>query len=190
MARLNLRVLGGFQLRIDSRDVLLPAKKAQALLTYLGLRAGRPHSRATLVGLLWANASEQRARHSLRQTVLGLRKVFARARNTGLVVRGDTIGLDTGAVAVDALQFRSLVRQGTSRALEAAVALYEGALLEGFDVAEDAFDEWLHAEREQLHARALQALAKLLRHQAKRGAVPEQPYIEFTFPTITDPLMK
>src|SRR6266536_5871460 len=100
MARLHLDVLGGFQLRVDSRDVSLPARKAQALLAYLALRPGRPHNREKLIGLLWSNASEPRARHSLRQTVFGLRKVFARARNPGLVVRGDTIALETAAVVV------------------------------------------------------------------------------------------
>src|SRR6185436_934012 len=119
-----------------ARDVPLPAKKAQALLAYLALRPGRPHNREALIGLLWGNATEQRARHSLR-------KAFARARNPGLVVRGDTIALDTAAVVVDALEFRRLMRTGTPRALEAAVALYEGALLEGVHVTEASFDEWL-----------------------------------------------
>jgi len=53
MPRLRLTVLGGFRLRVDSRAVPLPAKKAQALLAYLALRPGRPHGRDTLMGLLW-----------------------------------------------------------------------------------------------------------------------------------------
>src|SRR5438552_3965978 len=38
MARLSLKILGGFELRAESRSVRLPAKKAQALLAYLAMR--------------------------------------------------------------------------------------------------------------------------------------------------------
>src|SRR5712691_5625266 len=171
MPRLHLTVLGGFQLRIDSRPVPLPGKKAQGLLAYLALRPRRPHSRDTLVGLLWGEASEQRARHSLRQTVFRLRKVFAKARSSGLVVRGDTIALKTAAVSVDALEFQRHLRKGMPAAQEAALALYQGALLEGLNVAEASFDEWLRPERERFRESALEALAKLLAHHTKRGAV-------------------
>jgi DNA-binding SARP family transcriptional activator len=171
MARLYLSILGGFHLRVDAREIRVPAKKAQALLAYLALRPGRPHSRETLIGLLWGNASEQRARHSLRQTIFGLRKVFARAKSRGLVVRGDAIAFDPAAVVVDALEFRRQLRTCTPRALEAAVALYEGALLKGLHIAEEAFDEWLGAERQRFRDAALEALAVLLRDQTKRGAI-------------------
>jgi hypothetical protein len=36
--------------------VNLPTRKAQALLAYLGLRLGQPHSRDTLAALLWGSA--------------------------------------------------------------------------------------------------------------------------------------
>src|SRR5438477_312217 len=39
MARLALHLLGGFALRVDTRPRSLPAKKAQALLAFLALRA-------------------------------------------------------------------------------------------------------------------------------------------------------
>jgi DNA-binding SARP family transcriptional activator len=171
MPRLHLTVLGGFQLRVDSRVLPLPAKKAQALLAYLALRPGRPHGRDTLVGLLWGEASEQRARHSLRQTVFRLRKVFAKVRSSGLVVRGDSIALDTAAVSVDAFEFQRHLRTGTPAALEAALALYQGALLEGVNAAQASFDEWLRPERERFRESALEALTKLLTHHMKRGAV-------------------
>src|SRR5712691_1678834 len=171
MARVQLSVLGGFHLRVDSREIRLPAKKAQALLAYLALRPGRPQSRERLIGLLWGDASEGDARHSLRQTVFGLRKAFARARNRALVVRGDTIALDTAAITVDALEFRRLIRAATPRALAAAAALYEGALLEGLHVAEAPFDEWLLPERERFRESALAALTALLKDQTARGAI-------------------
>jgi DNA-binding SARP family transcriptional activator/DNA-binding Lrp family transcriptional regulator len=171
MARLHLTLLGGFQLRVDQRTIPVTTKKAQALLAYLALRPDRPHSRDTLVGLLWGDASEERARHNLRQTMFRLRQAFARARNAGLVARGDTIALDTAAVSVDALEFQRLLGGGTAPGLEAALALYQGALLEGMHVAEPSFEEWLQPERERFRDSAVQALAQLLGHQTKRGAV-------------------
>jgi DNA-binding SARP family transcriptional activator len=171
MARLYLTVLGGFELRADSRTIAVPSKKAQALLAYLALRPGRAHARETLVGLLWGDASEARARHSLRQVIFRLRQAFARARNASLVVRGDTVTLDTAAISVDALEFQRLLGLGTVRALETALTLYRGALLEGVHLDEAPFDEWLQPERELLRGAALGALGRVLDHQMKRGSV-------------------
>src|SRR5262245_53967036 len=171
MARLHLTVLGGFELRADTRTIAVPIKKARALLTYLALRPGRAHTRETLVGLLWGDASEERARHSLRQVMFRLRQVFARARNASLVVRGDTVTLDTAAISVDALEFQRLLGLGTVRALETALALYRGALLEGVHLDEALFEEWLQPERERLRTAALGALARVLDHHTRRGPI-------------------
>jgi DNA-binding SARP family transcriptional activator len=54
MARLSLRLLGGFQARLDlGPPVALPTRKSQALLAYLALPLGRAHPRDTLAALLW-----------------------------------------------------------------------------------------------------------------------------------------
>jgi DNA-binding SARP family transcriptional activator len=167
MARLGLRLLGGFQLSRESRPVALPAKKARALLAYLALRPGRPHARETLTTLLWGDTSEQKARQSLRQTLSRLRKVFAIAHNAGLVVRGETVSLHRPALEVDVAVFERLARAGTAAALASAADLYQGSLLEGLTIDEPTFDEWLQAERERLHEAALDALSRLLAHQAR-----------------------
>ena len=52
MARLTLKLLGGFLLRADDRPRALPARKAQALLAYLALEPG-VHSRHKLTALLY-----------------------------------------------------------------------------------------------------------------------------------------
>src|SRR5262245_1388434 len=171
MARLSLRLLGGFELRRESRALAVPAKKAQALLSYLALRTGRPHSRESLTALLWGDVGERRARQSLRQAVLCLRKVFSAARSRGLVVQGEAVAIDPSAVDVDIAAFERLIRKGTAQALEAAVALYEGPLLDGLHLDEEPFEEWLRSERERLRELAVQALTKLLAWQFKAGPV-------------------
>ena len=79
MAHLSLRLLGGFELETDGRRLTLPPRKAQALLAYLALRPGRAHTREALTVLLWSDTTGARARQSLRQTVLRVRRAFAAA---------------------------------------------------------------------------------------------------------------
>src|SRR5262249_29081043 len=134
MARLRLRLLGGFQLSRESKPIALPAKKARALLAYLALRPGRPHGRETLTGLLGRDPNDPRARQGLGQTLSRLRKAFAAARKVGLVARGDTVTLAPAVLDVDVAAFERLARKRTAEALAAAADLYGGPLLEGFTI--------------------------------------------------------
>jgi tetratricopeptide (TPR) repeat protein len=74
---------------------------------------------------------------------------------------------------VDVVEFEGQVAEGTVAALERAAALYRGELLEGLALQEAPFEEWLLAERDRLRELALEALAKLLRHQHTPGATEE-----------------
>lgn len=169
MAHLSLQLFGGFQLKRDARRLAVPAKKAQALLAYLALSAGRLGRRETLTALLWGSVPDRQARQSLRQTVSRVRKVFRSARSPGLVVEGETVSLDPAAIDIDVVAFERLLRKGTPAALQEAAALYRGPLLEGLHVAEAPFEEWFRAERERLAELAQEALVKLLRRQLGRG---------------------
>ncbi len=171
MARLSLTLLGGFQARLVSGPTLsLPTKKAQALVAYLALRPGQAHPREKLAALLWGDTGEEQARNSLRQTLFALRKVLPSPKPPILRIEGETLALNPSAVEVDVAAFERLVAEGTPQALEQAVALYQGDLLEGLDLKEASFEEWLVAERERLRELALEALARLLAHQSKTEA--------------------
>ena len=165
MARVNLRLLGGFEVRIESGPPLtLPTRKSQALLAYLALSAGTAHPRDKLTALLWGDSGDRQARHSLRQALSTLRKLE-------ILVEGEHVTLDPAAVAADAVTFERLVRTGTPPELEAAVELYRGDLLEGLPLREPAFEEWLVAERERLRELAQEALARLVTLHDRRGAL-------------------
>src|SRR5437867_9022043 len=84
-------------------------------------------------------------------------------------MEGETIALNPATVEVDAAVFERLVSERTPGALERAVTLYHGDLLEGIGVNEAPFAEWLTSERERLRELALQAFANLLAHQSKAG---------------------
>jgi len=171
MARLSLSLLGGVRVRLAAgKPVILPTKKSQGLLVYLALRPGQAYPRERLAALLWGDTADEQARHSLRQTLCALRKALPPTKPPSLLIRGETVALNPAAVTVDVATFEGLVTQGTPGALERAAALYQGELLEGLGLREEAFEEWLRAERERLHELAIHALAKLLAHQARTGA--------------------
>jgi len=167
-ARVTLRLLGGFQARIGTGPALvLPVRKAQALLAYLALPAGRAHPRDKLATLLWGDSPEGPARNSLRQALFALRRVLPAG---GVRAEGDAVALDPAAVEVDVAAFERELAEGTPAELAAAAQRYQGDLLAGLSVeGTGGFEEWLLSERERLRELALEALAKLLAHQCHAG---------------------
>jgi DNA-binding SARP family transcriptional activator len=169
MAHLTLTLLGTFQARVNTGPALRLPRKTRALLTFLALPAGRAHSRQALTELLWPEADEVHARHSLRQALFGLRKRLGRARE--VLVETETVALRVSGVDIDAAKLERLAARGTTAALVEAARLYGGDLLGGRDIGEAAFDEWLLRERERLREIAINALGKLLTHQSQAEAV-------------------
>jgi DNA-binding SARP family transcriptional activator len=167
MARLGLKLLGGFEARLASDSTVTLPAKAQALLAYLALEAGQAHPRAKLATLLWADSGAPQARASLRQTLSTIGSALA--GTTPLVTADHAIALDATAIDVDVAAFERAVAEGAPESLERAVALYRGDLLEGLGATPAPFEEWLLTERERLRELALEALAKLLAEYRERG---------------------
>lgn len=171
MARLSLDLLGGFRARLESGEVLtFQTKKAQALLAYLALPLGKAHPRDKLAALLWGEMRDEQARSNLRHALFDLRRNLSAAASPALLTTGETVALDPAAVDLDVAAFARLVGEGTPAAIEQATALYQGDLLAGLTVKEEAFETWLTDERARLRELAIEALAKLLSHQGKGGA--------------------
>ena len=172
MARLHLALLGPFQAQVEAETrIALPTRKSQALLAYLALPPGRAHRRDKLASLLWADMAEREARGGLRQALSALRRLSTGP--TVLLVDGDGVALDPASVEVDVLEFERQVAEATPDALARALTLYRGDLLENLALREAPFEEWLLAERERLRQLALDAFAKLLRHQRTAGALDD-----------------
>lgn len=171
VTQLRLTLLGGFQARLARGDaLLLPTRKAQALLAYLALPVGRSHPRDKLAALLWGGIRDESARASLRQALFVVRKAIEGADAPALRADGEALSLEPAAVDVDVVAFERAVREGSAESLERAAALYQGDLLAGLVLDEPPFEEWLIGERERLRELALEALAKLLAHQRRGGA--------------------
>ena len=169
MPVVSLTLFGGFEARSGSHVLGLP-RKAQALLAYLAVTPAPTHSRAKLAALLWGDADGDDARNNLRQVLFRMRRAFGRASRV-LTIDAELVGLDRHAVESDVAAFRRLLAEGGEEALRRAADLYRGKLLEGFDLVESAFEEWLTSEREQLHELAIGAFRKLLECDRARGSM-------------------
>ena len=172
MAHLALSLFGRFEARPTppGRALHLRLKKARAILAILAWAPDQARARETLIGLLWSRLGQAQARNSFRVTLSSIRTALAAARVDGLRVYGDAVALNPSSVTSDVAAFRRLLELGAPKDLTKAVDLYRGDLLEGFDVGDPAFDEWLSTEREKLRMGALGACETVLAHQLRSGA--------------------
>jgi TolB-like protein len=84
------------------------------------------------------------------------------------LAQGDLLHLDTARVIVDVGEFEDAMRSRDPAALAHACNLYRGEFLEGLNLEEAPFDEWLIGERRRLDALAIDGLNQLLQHQQRR----------------------
>jgi len=158
MSKLKISVLGGLDIAGHASDGKVTlTRKVKALLAYLALENGRPQSRERLADLFWENTPEEQARTSLRQGLSALRKQIGGA----LVTEQDQVRIDLNLVNLDAVYFEQLVGKNDPTALEDAVTIYKGDLLQGFSLKEEAFEAWIRPERERYRGLMIDSLMKL-----------------------------
>ncbi len=132
--------------------------RRMALLVLLATTPNGAVGREKLIGYLWPDVVEaERARHLLSEAVYQLRKALGAET---LSSEGDALRLDASVVRCDAIEFEALAERGD---FEAALALYGGPFLDGFNVrnAPD-FEHWVESERRRLNdvaAESREALA-------------------------------
>lgn len=169
MRRVSLRLLGGFQARLEpGLPLRLPTRKAQALLAYLALRPDPAHHRDSLAALLWPDRANEQARASLRHALYELRRAFV-ASPAVLLTEGDTVTVDADLIDLDVAAFTRLLGEDTPEALGQAATLYRGDLLAGLSLTEEPWEAWLREERARLRELAGDGLARLLAHQRRAG---------------------
>jgi DNA-binding SARP family transcriptional activator len=115
----ELRLLGPLALAIEGRELHRLPRKADALLALLALQPGRPITREAVADFLWTDRGPAQARHSLRQTLLVLR------RNLGgdlILAEGDCLVIPPGTLAVDAIEFEARAASTDREVLGAARA--------------------------------------------------------------------
>jgi DNA-binding SARP family transcriptional activator/TolB-like protein/Tfp pilus assembly protein PilF len=165
---LDLRLLGSFY--IGGPTPLALPKKTQALLAYLAMQGDRPITRDQLVALLWDDSDAEHGRRSLRQCLTGLRRDLGDSGRRWLQSSGAGVRLmPCGDVEIDTQRFEALALCPATNDLAAAVELYRGELLAGFDVASEPFMEWLAGERERFRSIASDVLLRLAAAQESDG---------------------
>jgi TolB-like protein len=164
----ELRLLGPLALAIEGRELHRLPRKADALLALLALQPGRPITREAVADFLWTDRGPAQARHSLRQTLLVLR------RNLGgdlILAEGDCLVIPPGTLAVDAIEFEARAASTDREVLGAAAALYRGELLENRGPVALRFDDWLAVERNRFAVLAATILRRFAAACAAAGEI-------------------
>lgn len=170
----KLYVLGPLGLfSADERNLTPRGRKTQGLLALLALAPRGQRTRVWLRDKLWSTSDEQKSASSLRQTIFELRKDLGpladeilEINRTSIALRLDRIWIDHTAVSEDPTEIHALhIGEETE-------------LLEGMDVADEEFEDWLQMERQIWHDRAAKILASdpyvappLPTHDPHRGTV-------------------
>ncbi len=182
MSRLEVRLLGGFDVSCDGKPIQgFESQKVRALLAYLIVNRRTAHSRDRLAGLLWPTKDEETARQNLRQAVYNLRTILSRCNTSKpllLTTRKSLQFNPRGEYWLDVAAFEEAVRRGmetadqnASIALAEAAELYQGDFLAGFFLKESPeFEHWLFYEQERLREMAVQTLRRLIDDHLKAGA--------------------
>jgi TolB-like protein/DNA-binding SARP family transcriptional activator len=166
----SLRTLGGLTLERDG--LALPAAASQprklALLALVAASgtAGGGIARDRVLGLLWPELTQARARHALAQ----LRYAIGRDLGGDPFVPGRDLRLDPGLVVSDRESLEAAVAVGDA---ERVAQLYRGPWLDGFFLSNaPEFERWMEEERGSLHTRVVATLRRAAR-EAATGADPE-----------------
>ena len=183
-APLQVRVLGGFEVRAAGRPVPFAAwrsRQARTLVKVLVARRGRPVPRGEICELLWPDDDPQRTAHRLSVLLSVVRGVLdpVKAWPPDRYVRADTLGLsldlanavvDAEELLRDAAHAEEVLADGDedrARDLLAEVdALYRG---DAFD--DEPYEAWADGLREEVRAawlRSLRRHAVLCRRAGRR----------------------
>ena len=156
-----LRLLGRFELETgDGQPLAISGARAQLLLARLAMAPGKGLDRAVLSAMFWADRAEAQARASLRQTIWTLRQGLKDFPDA-LVASGECLRLDLEVIGCDVADFERLAVSKVAPDLEAALRLYRGEFLEGFDLVSLAPDTDFLPERHRLRDLGLKVAAKL-----------------------------
>jgi Tol biopolymer transport system component/DNA-binding SARP family transcriptional activator len=142
-----------------------------ALLALLASAGEHGMTRDRMLGMLWAESDEDRARRGLNQALYALRQEVG-ADEIFLGTRD--VRLNPDLIASDIAAFALAVKAGR---LEQAAAEYIGPFLDGFHISDaPEFERWMEEERAGLardHATSLQRLAQRAGERGDRAEAAE-----------------
>jgi predicted ATPase/DNA-binding SARP family transcriptional activator len=163
----EVRLLGGFSVRVAGKDVEEQAwrlRRARTLIKLLALAPERRLHRELLEELMWP--AEPPGGNSFHQVVYTARRALGDAggcveMHDGVVMLAGDVWVDVDAFEAQAAEAHTLRTAGAYRA---ALELYTGELL-----PEDRYEEWAHNRRAALHETQLALRVELAALQAAGG---------------------
>lgn len=136
---MKVRLLGVFEIRDDAgRDCTPRGAKARALVAMLCQTPDRRRTRRWLEAHLWSDRGPEQASGSMRQVLMELRRAFGD--------KADLIEADRDLVILHGV---TSDLEGDPDAAQQALAAGR-EFLEGIDVVDQAFEEWLREERSRI----------------------------------------
>ena len=161
--RLMVQTIGKLTLRVGERLVGPVLRKSSALVAHLAISETGEETRERLVGLLWSESEEEKARASLRQSLHELRDALETAGFDGLKADKISVALDRSRLEVDIRNVLDSVAAGRAHdALLQSERPFD-TVLEDFETLDPAFRVWLLAKRQSLSDRATRSLEAALR---------------------------
>ncbi len=161
----RLKTLGGVLIEGPGGPLTGAASQRRrlAVLTLLAAH-GNGISRDRLIGLLWPENDEERARHALAQLLYSLRRELGEVAVTGSAT---VLRLDASIVASDVQEFlQALEKHDDQRAVD----LYGGPFLDGFYLTGcPEFERWVEEERARLAQLARAAIERMATHAEQTG---------------------
>lgn len=140
----QLFLLGSFALKDSAGQTWTPrGKKSQALLALLALAPRRQRTRVWLRDKLWSESDERKSATSLRQVIFEMRRDMGGMFDAILEIDRHTIALKIDTVWIDYLAI-----QENPQTLNKLNILPRTGLLEGIDVRDEEFEDWLLLERQ------------------------------------------
>ena len=163
MTTARLDILGGFSLTTaGGEDCPVPGMKSRALLAALALAPEGLLSRDRIMALLWSDRAAPQARDSLKHALADLRRNLEASGIDCLGQDRHSVWIDADALQVDAREVLALDTSDDAASIATRLDLVRGELLDGIDVRDDAFNDWLREERQRFATLAESAAAALL----------------------------
>jgi DNA-binding SARP family transcriptional activator/TolB-like protein len=170
---LTAQLIGPPSVHYNGHTVQLSNRKSRALLAYLLLTDKGHEKRERLVGLLWSETDDTRARASLRQALYETRTALDAVGYSGFEADKFDVGLRAASFDVDICEVLHRVKTGEPHDLLLNHERITDRLLDGCDSIDPAFDIWLTAKREAIRQRIERDLETAL-----RGSVPGSHRVE------------
>lgn len=175
---------------LDGQDLTPKSRKSRAILAMLAVAPRGSRSRVWLRDKLWSDRGEDQASASLRQALLDIRSALGPAAAHLVSADKHTVSLDLAALQIDALDALK------PTAAKSAFGQTEN-FLEGIDVRDPEFEEWLTLERQSWHRRIEEAgfahdlapKGQTEDHRAESAAVPRTMASTAGHPPIAPPQM-